>query len=140
VQRSYSHLRRSIPAIFSLHTSGFLLAGSHVSLLRRQAMNCNASSLPPSSRNVKASLLTVPLYRAVGYNRNTGFCRLCFRLRAVLLCWSSLSFTICFGLHDHLQVCRIFYFHVHKGFCFAAFFLPLFSRGHTLHVFICEVD
>jgi hypothetical protein len=34
--------------------------------------------------------------------------RLCYRLRAALLCWFSLSFTTCFGLHDHFQVCRIF--------------------------------
>jgi hypothetical protein len=33
-----------------------------------------------------------------------GYCRLCFRLRATLLCFS-LSFTACFGLHGHLQVC-----------------------------------
>jgi hypothetical protein len=39
-----------------------------------------------------------------------GFCRLCFRLRAALLCWFSLSFTTCFGLHGHLR-------------CFAAFFV-----------------
>jgi hypothetical protein len=39
-----------------------------------------------------------------------GFYMLCFRLRAPLLCWFSLSFTTCFGLHGHLQVCRIIYF------------------------------
>jgi hypothetical protein len=37
-----------------------------------------------------------------------GFCRLCFCLRSALLCWFSLSFTICFGLHGYLQVCRSF--------------------------------
>jgi hypothetical protein len=63
-----------------------------------------------------------------------GFCRLCFRLRAALLCWFSVSFTTCFGLHGHLHVCRIFYFHMLEGFCFAVFF----SRGHTLHVSICD--
>jgi hypothetical protein len=36
-----------------------------------------------------------------------GYCRLCFRLRAALLCWFSLSFATYFGLHGHLQVCRI---------------------------------
>jgi hypothetical protein len=42
-------------------------------------------------------------------------------------------------------VCRIFYFHLFKGFCFAVCFfppliLPFFSRGHTLHVFhLCFV-
>jgi hypothetical protein len=35
------------------------------------------------------------------------FCRLYLRLRAALLCWFSLSFTTCFGLHGHLEVCRI---------------------------------
>jgi hypothetical protein len=29
------------------------------------------------------------------------------------------------------------YFHMLEGFCFAASFLSLFSRGHTLHVSIC---
>jgi hypothetical protein len=29
------------------------------------------------------------------------------RLRAALLCWFSLSFTTCFGLHGHLQVWRL---------------------------------
>jgi hypothetical protein len=44
-------------------------------------------------------------------------------------------FHYCFGLHDHLQVCRIFIFICLKDsasllfFWFAAFF----SRGHTLH-------
>jgi hypothetical protein len=35
-------------------------------------------------------------------------CRLCFRLRVALFCWFSLSFTTCFGLHDHLQVLVMF--------------------------------
>jgi hypothetical protein len=47
-------------------------------------------------------------------------------------------FTTCFGLQCHLQVCRIFYFYLHEGFCFVAFFFfPFFPRGHTLHVSIC---
>jgi hypothetical protein len=58
------------------------------------------------------------------------FCRLCFRLRAALLRWFSLSFATCFGLHGHLQVCRIFYFHMPEGFCFAAFLVHCLS----LHV------
>jgi hypothetical protein len=37
-----------------------------------------------------------------------------------------LVFTTCFDLDGHLQVCRIFYFHMLVGFCFAAFFLPFF--------------
>jgi hypothetical protein len=57
-----------------------------------------------------------------------GFCRLCFRLRTALLCWFSLSFTTCFGLHGHLQVCRKFYIHLLEGFCFPDFFLPFFSH------------
>jgi hypothetical protein len=67
----------------------------------------------------------------------SGYCRLCFRLRAASLCWFPLSFTTCFGLHSHLQVCRIFYFHMLEGFCFAVF-SAFFSRGHTLHVSICD--
>jgi hypothetical protein len=47
------------------------------------------------------------------------------------------SLTACFGLHGHLQVCRIFYFRMLEGFCFAAFFCLFFSRGHTLHVSVC---
>jgi hypothetical protein len=43
-----------------------------------------------------------------------------------IVCWFSLSFTTCFGLHGHLQVCRIFYFHMFEGFCFAAFLHCLF--------------
>jgi hypothetical protein len=57
-------------------------------------------------------------------------CRLCFILRAALLCWFPLSFTACFGLHGHLQVSRILYFQMPEGFCFAASF-------HTLYVSIC---
>jgi hypothetical protein len=30
-------------------------------------------------------------------------------------------FTTCFGLHGHLQVCRIFYFLMLEGLCFAVF-------------------
>jgi hypothetical protein len=68
-------------------------------------------------------------------NKN-GFCRLCYRLRAALLCYLSLSYTTCFGLNGHLQVCSILLFPcgwrnlLRWGFC-------LFPRGHTLHVSIC---
>jgi hypothetical protein len=55
----------------------------------------------------------------------SGYCRLYFRLRAALLCCFR-CFTTCFGLHGHLQLSRIFYFHMLGGFCFAAFFLLLF--------------
>jgi hypothetical protein len=51
-----------------------------------------------------------------------GYCRLCFRLSAALLCWFSLYFTTCFGIHGHLHaifMCSIFYFHMFEGFCFA---------------------
>jgi hypothetical protein len=60
-------------------------------------------------------------------NEINGLCRLCFRLLAGLLCWFSLSFNTCFGPHGHLQVCRIFYFHMLEGFCFAAFLVRCFS-------------
>jgi hypothetical protein len=53
-----------------------------------------------------------------------GFCRLCFRLRAALLCWFSLSFTTCFGLHGHLQVCKVFI--CLKASASLLFFLPFF--------------
>jgi hypothetical protein len=42
-----------------------------------------------------------------------------------LYCVGFHCFTTCFGLHGHLQVCRIFYFHMLEGFCFAGF-LPFF--------------
>jgi hypothetical protein len=51
-----------------------------------------------------------------------GYCRLCFCQRAVLLCRFSLSVTTCFGLHSHLQVCRIVIFICSKRICFAVFF------------------
>jgi hypothetical protein len=62
------------------------------------------------------------------------FCKLCLRLRTALLCWFSLSSTTRFGLHGHLQVWRIFYFHMLEGFWFAAFFC-LFSHVVTLCIF-----
>jgi hypothetical protein len=51
-----------------------------------------------------------------------------------IVCWFSLSFTTCFGLHGHLQVCRIF--HMLKGFWFAVYFF--FFHVVTLCMFsIC---
>jgi hypothetical protein len=65
-------------------------------------------------------------------------CRLCFRLRTALLCWFSRSFATCFGLHGHLQVCRIFYFHMLEGFCFAASFsLFFFTWSHSVCFHLC---
>jgi hypothetical protein len=49
----------------------------------------------------------------------------------MLYCLSLHRFTICFGLHGHPQVCRIFYFHMREGFCFAASFLPFFTWSHS---------
>jgi hypothetical protein len=45
-----------------------------------------------------------------------------------IVCWFPLSFTTCFSLHGHLQVCRIF--HMLKGFCLDAFLV----RCLSLHV------
>jgi hypothetical protein len=58
--------------------------------------------------------------------------------------WFSLHFTACFGLHGHLQVCRIlhiFIFICLKDSALLLFWLAaFFSRGHTLHVFhLCFV-
>jgi hypothetical protein len=39
-----------------------------------------------------------------------------FKCVGVIVCWFSLSFTICFGLHGHLHGCvRCFYFHMPEG-------------------------
>jgi hypothetical protein len=64
-----------------------------------------------------------------------GFCRLCFRLRASLLCWFSLSFTTCFGLHGHLQVYRIFLFSYAWRIMFRCFFFLPFFHVVTLCAF-----
>jgi hypothetical protein len=72
------------------------------------------------------------IFKCVGYLIFIFIERFCFAVSFLF----SLSFTTCFGLHGHLQVCRIFYFHMLEGFCFAAFSLPL-SRGNTLHVSNC---
>jgi hypothetical protein len=47
-----------------------------------------------------------------------------------------LTFTTCFGLHGHLEVCRIFLFSYVWRILLRCFF-ALVSRGHTLHVSIC---
>jgi hypothetical protein len=53
-----------------------------------------------------------------------------------IVCCFPLSFTTCFGLHGHLQVCRIFYFDMLEGFYFAAFTV-FCSLGYTLYISIC---
>jgi hypothetical protein len=57
-----------------------------------------------------------------------------------IVCWFSLSFTTCCGLHGHLQVCRIL--HIVIFIClmtllrrFFFFVRCLFSRGHTFACF-----
>jgi hypothetical protein len=55
-----------------------------------------------------------------------------------IVCWSPLSFTTCFGLHGHLQACRILYIFIFVCLKDSAS-LP-FLRGHTLRVFhLCFV-
>jgi hypothetical protein len=46
-------------------------------------------------------MTAVCCFITLSYN---GFCKLCLRLPAALLCWFSLSFTTYFGLHDHLKI------------------------------------
>jgi hypothetical protein len=48
----------------------------------------------------------------------------------------SLSFTTCFGVRGHLQVCRIFLFSYAWRILLCCFFVPFF-RVFTLHVSIC---
>jgi hypothetical protein len=64
-----------------------------------------------------------------------GYASVCVQLYCIL------PFTTCFGLHDHLQVGRIFTFVCLKDSASLLFFFLLsFSRGHTLHVFhLCFV-
>jgi hypothetical protein len=52
-------------------------------------------------------------------------------VRVQLYCVGFHCFTTCFSLHGHLQVCRIFYFHMLEGFCFAAFFF-FFAFFHVV--------
>jgi hypothetical protein len=44
------------------------------------------------------------------------YCR-CFTVLHLV----SLFYTTCFGLYGHLQVCRMFYFRIPEGICFADF-------------------
>jgi hypothetical protein len=55
-----------------------------------------------------------------------GYVSVCVQL----YCVGFHCFTTCFGLHGHLQVCRIFYFHILEGFCFAAFLPFFFTWSH----------
>jgi hypothetical protein len=43
-----------------------------------------------------------------------------------LYCVGFHCFTTCFSLHGHLQVSRIFHFHMLEELCFAAFFMLFF--------------
>jgi hypothetical protein len=58
-----------------------------------------------------------------------GYVSVCVQL----YCVGFHCFTTCFGLQGHLQVCRIFYFHMFEGFCFAAFFTPTWSHSADKH-------
>jgi hypothetical protein len=60
-----------------------------------------------------------------------GYCRLCFRLRAALLCSFSLSFTTCFGLHDHLQALGYLFSYAWRILLRCFFSAFLFPHGHT---------
>jgi hypothetical protein len=90
---------------------------------RQKAFLCNQSWVP-------LSLQLNSLFN--------GFCRLCFHLRAALLqmfhclTFSFTLYTTCFGLHGHLQVCRMFYFRIPEGICFAGFSCMVlhFARFH----------
>jgi hypothetical protein len=67
-----------------------------------------------------------------------GYVSVCVQL----YCVGFYCFNTCFGLHGHLHVCSIFCFificlkDSASLLFFSAFF---FSRGLTLHVFICGV-
>jgi hypothetical protein len=71
------------------------------------------------------------------------YCRLCLRLRAALLYVGLHSFTTCFELHGHLQVCRIphiFYFHISRDSCSLLFWFAACFYSVTLRMFfICRV-
>jgi hypothetical protein len=71
---------------------------------------------------------------------NNGYYRLCLRLRAALLYVGfPLSFTACFGLHGHLQVCKSLHIFI-KESALLLFLFSAFLRGPTLHVFhLCFV-
>jgi hypothetical protein len=64
-----------------------------------------------------------------------GYVSVCLQLYCMLV---SLSFTTYFGLHGHLQVCRIL--HIFIFICLRILFAAFFSRGYTLQVFhLCFV-
>jgi hypothetical protein len=80
----------------------------------------------------KVSLALLPIF---AQNFINGYCRLCFRLRASFIV---LVFTVslCFGLHGHLQVCKIFIFICLKdsaSLLFVAFWVCclFFTWSHT---------
>jgi hypothetical protein len=52
---------------------------------------------------------------------------------SVIVCWFSMSFTTCFGLHGHLHVRMILYIFTSIRLCILL--RCIFPRGHTLHVF-----
>jgi hypothetical protein len=54
-----------------------------------------------------------------------------------LYCVGFHCFTTCFDLHGHQQVCRIFYFHMLEGFCFAAFFAFFFAWSYSACFYLC---
>jgi hypothetical protein len=60
---------------------------------------------------------------------------ICVQLYCIGFKICSLSFTTCLGLNGHLQVCRIFYFHIPEGFCFAAFLVRCLTYVVTLVMF-----
>jgi hypothetical protein len=62
-----------------------------------------------------------------------GYISVCVQL----YCVGFHCFTTCFGLHGHLQVCRIFYFHMLERFCFAVFstfFFFTWSHSACFHL------
>jgi hypothetical protein len=62
-----------------------------------------------------------------------------FRCVGALLCWFPLSFTTCFGLHGHLQVCRIFYFNISADLlCWFSLSLTTYFGLHG-HLQVCRI-
>jgi hypothetical protein len=70
----------------------------------------------------------------IGYGFN-GFCRLCYRLRAALLCCHCLTLHVS-AYMTIFRCVAYFYFHIPEGLCFAGF-LSFLARGYTLHVSSC---
>jgi hypothetical protein len=71
---------------------------------------------------------------------SNAFCRLCYRLRAALLCCH--YFTLNVSAYMAIFKCvGYFYFHIPAGICFSAF-LSFLARGYTLQFpfeFFCSV-